>query len=77
MIYNKLNLTFVIKGIWSNNKKYKYDKIHLYCIPNGLYFDDIKPMNNPKSYPKNIDGRYEIRLKTHQLPDNYYSIILI
>ncbi len=77
MIYNKLNLTFVIKGIWSNNKKYKYDKIHLYCIPNGLYFDDIKPMNNPKSYPKNIDGRFEIRLKTQQLPDNYYSKILI
>ena len=72
MIYNKLNLTFVIKGIWSNNLKYKYDKIHLYCIPNGLYFNDIKPMINPKNY-----RGCEIRLKTQQLPDNYYSIILI
>jgi len=77
MIYNKLNLTFVIKGIWSNNLKYKYDKIHLYCIPNGLYFNDIKPMINPKNYPKNIDDGCEIRLKIQQLPNNYYSEILI
>lgn len=74
-INNKLNLTFLIKAVWSNDKKYKYDKIHLYCIPNGLYFNDIKPMNNPKSYSKN--GRFEIRLKTQQLPDNYYLEILI
>lgn len=76
-INNKLNLTFLIKAVWSYNKKYKYDKIHLYCIPNGFYFKNIKLIINPKSYPQNIDGRFEIRLKTQQLPDNYYSEILI
>jgi hypothetical protein len=76
-INNKLNLTFLIKAVWSYNKNYKYDKIHFYCIPNGLYYKNIELIIAPKNYPRNINQIFEIRMKTEQLPDNYYLEILI
>jgi hypothetical protein len=76
-INNKLNLTFLIKGVWSYDIKYKYDKIHLYCIPNGLYYKNIELISGAKNYPRNINQIFEIRMKTEQLPDNYYLEILI